>query len=224
MKERITYFSEPKVNTSFAQSMLTHAGLWNLQKCELYGSFCLFTAVGTLPITVKALSLHALAGPTDFLLSAFQRFTNLESLSLAYYWEEESAQFWCDFVLDCVLENLSTSDLLESGDMVCGLAPRCTLVTCLPNLTKFKARFGEDKKGIRAACDAAALPCLQELRLLLAPPLTLIEDRSVDHRVLLNGDPKLVVASTQPMKQLYWHLVQSNVSFFVEATTPLKTP
>lgn len=41
------------------------------------------------------------------------------------------------------------------------------------------------------------------------------------HHVLLKGDSKLVVASTQPMKELYWQLVQSNVSFFVEAQMAL---
>lgn len=139
MKERITHFGEPKANTTFAQTMLMHANLWNLQKCDLYGSFCLNKAVGTLPTALKSLSLHALAGPLEFELSAFQRFKSLESLSLAYHWEDGSRQYRCDFILDCVLDNISTLDLSESDYLHCSFAPRCTLVTCLPNLTSFKA-------------------------------------------------------------------------------------
>ncbi|KAL3151028.1 hypothetical protein ABBQ38_012899 [Trebouxia sp. C0009 RCD-2024] len=68
-----------------------------------------------------------------------QRFKSLESLSLAYHWEDGSRQYRCDFILDCVLDNISTLDLSESDYLHCSFAPRCTLVTCLPNLTSFKA-------------------------------------------------------------------------------------
>lgn len=76
-------------HTSFAQNLVTYAGFWNLLKCDLTGSFCLFSAVGTLPTTLQSLSLHCDNGPTEFTLSAFQRFTHFDFLRA-----KQSSQFF----------------------------------------------------------------------------------------------------------------------------------
>lgn len=236
MMEHFPFSSEPNTFTPFAQNMLTYAGLWNLQKCDLYGPFCLVTAVGTLPTTITSLSLHPLVGPY-FALSAFQRFKSLESLSLAYDLDEgysevsdrgseydldegSSEVSECDymgtveaytpFTLDCILDSVSELDLF---DLHCGFAPSYNLVLCLPNLTKFKARFSANTDGVGAACDAVALPCLQELFLMLAPPGRGLY--SGDHHVVIKADPKLVVASQVPIKQLYLMFTQRNISYCV---------
>lgn len=235
MMEHFPWRSEPKTFTPFVQNMLTYAGLWNLLKCDLCGPFCLVTAVGTLPTTITSLSLHPFIGPR-FALSAFQRFKSLESLSLAYDLDEGHSpvspvyspvspmseydymgtlETRTTFTLDCILDHVHTLDLLGSDDPLCGFARSYNLVLCLPNLTKLKARFSANMDGVDVACDAAALPCLQELFRVLAPP-----DRGLynaDHHVLLNTDPKLVVASQVPIEQLYSKISQRNISYCAES-------
>ena len=149
MKEEIAPDQEVKPYTTFAHNMVTYAGLWNLQKCELTGSFCLLSAVGTLPTTLQSLSLRAKAvGPPDeFALSAFLRFKKLESLTLAYmYWTEEGETL-CEFSLDCVIDNLCTVDLSQNANPICTfglnhvLRRYYNLGACFPNVTKFSARL-----------------------------------------------------------------------------------
>lgn len=234
MREQFPWPSELKtLYTPFAQNMLTYAGLWNLQKCDLHGPFCLVTAVGTLPTTITSLSLHPFIGP-PFALSAFHRFKSLESLSLAYDLDEGSPSYSpvspvpeCDymglteistsFTLDCILNSVHILDLLGSDNLLCGFAPWASynLVQCLPNLTNLRARVNANMAGVDVACDAAALPCLQELFLVLGPSFRGLH--IPDHHVLLNADPKLVVASQIPIKQLYSMFTQRNISYCVES-------
>ena len=100
-------FHESNPHTIFAQSMVTYAGFWNLHKCDLTGRFCLFSAVGTLPTTLRSLSLCPAYGPREFASSAFQRFAQLEFLNLAW----SAGNFPCNFMLDCTLDSLCTLDL-----------------------------------------------------------------------------------------------------------------
>ena len=184
-----------------------------LQDFIVEGTFCLFSAVGTMPTTIRSLSLHAKVGPPEFALSAFQRIKKLELLNLAYHWADDDEQYHCVFMVDCVLDNLCTLHLLDSTDIICRCAPSCSIVACLPNVTTFKARVGCGHEGEDIACDIARLPCLQELCLLLVQPGSVLLGVDLDYCVPLRGDFRLVVANTEPFLHLFSNLTEFGVSY-----------
>ena len=198
-------------HTTFAQNMVTYAGLWNLQKCDLAGSFCQFSAVGTLPTTLRSLSLHPVYGPPELTSSAFQRFKQLESLSLSYTWEVDDGQFYCGFTLNCTLNNLYTLDLLKCPDIVCSCAPNHSIGACLPKVTKFKAKVECGQDGEDAACSLATLHRLQELHLLLVQSSDHSEGNKLQYGFVIGGDSRLVVASTQSLEDLNTRLKEMGV-------------
>lgn len=205
MAEHIAFY-ESKPHTIFAQSMVTFAGFWDLQKCDLTGPFCLFSAVGTLPTTLQSLSLHPAYGPREFASSAFRRFSQLECLSLAW----SADDFPCNFVLDCTLDSLCTLDLSGTLDIICSCAPNCNVGACMPNISTFRGRVGSGEEGEDIACSLVVSKHLQELELVLVDPwdnTTYVEGLS------LRGNPRLVVASTELLNELHTKFKEIGVSY-----------
>ena len=185
----------PNTTTNFAQNMVTYAGLWNLQKCDLAGSFCLFSAVGTLPTSLRSLSLHPVYGPPELTSSAFQRYKQLESLCLSYACADQHSRSTCGFTLNCTLNSLHTLDLLGSPDIICSHAPNHDIIACLPKVTKFKAKVERGQHGEDAACSLAVRHHLQKVQILLLQSSDLWEFRKLISADFLRGHPRFVVAS-----------------------------
>ena len=207
MAEDISLY-ESNPHTTFAQSMVTYAGFWNLQKCDLAGPFCLFSAVGSLPTTLQSLSLHPDYGPREIASSAFQRFSQLEFLTLAW----SADDFPCNFVLDCTLDSLCTLDLSGTYDInvIPSCAPNCNIGACLPNISTFRGRVGSGEEGEYIACSLAVSKHLQELELVLVDPW---DNTTYVEGLGLRGNPRLVIASTELLTELRTRLKEIGVSY-----------
>ena len=140
--------------TQFSGSIITYAGLWNLQSCSLAGPFCIRLAADILPSSLQELSLRPQQGPVHLPLSAFQRFTHLQSLKLAYraFYKMGAAAVQEDmlhpaiFVFNqCFMGSLRTLDLLSLShssddiDLRCCTTEDFSVDKCLPNLTSLIA-------------------------------------------------------------------------------------
>lgn len=88
----------------------------------------------------------------------------------------------------------------KSADIPCRTS-RLSIEACLPNLTNLTARVTFGPEGEETAYSILASR-VQQLHLLLVNPGPGIEGVNLCHRVLLKADPRLVVLSTEPLRDL----------------------
>lgn len=218
--DRISYFS---------QSLILCAGLCNLRSCSLAGPFSIQSAVELLPTSLQSLSLRPNSGPADFCLSAFQRFTCLESLTLSYCFllveRVGSEPASCHFHLDrCFIRTLHLLDCLPllqdhfGYDLNCSLDSNFSLQECLPALDSLLVGLVYDKNSVEQvvefACSVASWHGFHRLQLELMQIDT--ADFANAHNVVLNSNPDLVIAAKQSIIELFKALNRAAVNYDIK--------
>ncbi|KAL3145857.1 hypothetical protein ABBQ38_015226 [Trebouxia sp. C0009 RCD-2024] len=168
----------------FAEAVISLSMAWKLQTCELQGPFCLTSAVGKLPESIRTLHLSPHAGPSETHLSNLSRLSALRKLYLdisALDCEDCDSQEWeycaqfkhvkegtkpqgpdtCDVLMDGRLDQLRSLTLKFP---FCAKAnPDCDLASLLPRLHYLDTFIRGDKQGMLAAQQMIVLPNLQKL-------------------------------------------------------------
>ena len=82
VRTRVSYL---RVSLSpFLEGLLVLPGCWNLRECVVEGPFSLDVAVAVLPSDLVSLTMIADTPPLALSLSAFHRFTKLETLNINF--------------------------------------------------------------------------------------------------------------------------------------------
>ena len=233
----------PKYNKRkswFSQNVIICAGLWNLRSCSLNGPFCVESAVGLLPTSLQNLSLCPKSGPEDFCLSAFQRFTCLESLTLSWCTlsfdpQVGLEQYPCSLWLDrCFMSNLHKLDCLSPTGSH-GVGFTCLVVfslqECLPNLNSLMLGISHcdlesEDEAIEFACDVAAWHGLQRLHLELdVDRLSLLDTMmqadvvcpaDLGITVTLKNNPDLAIIAKGSLDKLTQKLHTAGITYQVQ--------
>ena len=185
-------------NSIFSYALLSYAALWNLHTCRLDGGFCFKAALCLLPTSLKHLALHPNVAQKALRLSKFERFTDLEHLTVGPHWAPRDEMSFS--VNNCLMTNLKCLDLAPGAAIAYTLDADSDIAGCLPNLVKLRVRTPQN--SFELACRIIALPHLQMLYLLMS------ESSDEKNKFVVRGKAQLVIATQ-------WNDVQLFLQFFV---------
>ena len=143
---------------------------WNLQHCDLHGPFCFGLAVDNLPDTIQTLTLWPHSAPRSYFLDVFQRFSELQELSLGIslkfdpddQWNDGS-RFNHDMWLGGPFDKLRKFSLHTNFCLAMNFCTDISVCEAFPVLQSLTTRIKGDWQGKLMADEFMALSTLSKL-------------------------------------------------------------
>ena len=180
-----------------------------LHSCDLRGEFSLIEAIQLLPPSNFHLALCPRQAPGSIQLSVFQKLPKLQTLGLCTvtmdldFDNHNDAANWtrvllhggnanavykhetCKLIIVSTCKFGSLQSLQLHNKFSLGSTGDCNLKSCLPVLTKLKAKIIGDKRGLQLASNIMQMPCLRQLDIALL-------DSEMDSATLIIPETSLI--------------------------------